>query len=168
MTDAMASCGDLFEKFGGHAAAGGFSFKKENLEKIKQALADYARDMQASQPDVWRSKKRFDCQIPGALLDYDLLDCLDVLKPFGHGFDEPIFQITATVASQRYYNDKATGKPKHTALQVDCGGRVLKLLFFNEVIEDLEVGTQHAFLVTVSRNVFRGRVSLDLMGIDWS
>ena len=28
VTEAMMSCGDLFHKFGGHAAAGGFSFKK--------------------------------------------------------------------------------------------------------------------------------------------
>ena len=43
VTEAMMSCGHLFHKFGGHAAAGGFSFKIEFEDQIREALTEYAK-----------------------------------------------------------------------------------------------------------------------------
>ena len=56
VTEAMMSCGDLFHKFGGHAAAGGFSFKAENEEAIRKALTDYAEKQYESNKEIWDSK----------------------------------------------------------------------------------------------------------------
>ena len=41
----MSAAGELFAKFGGHKAAGGFSFPLENEEKIREALIKYAADI---------------------------------------------------------------------------------------------------------------------------
>jgi len=39
--EAMKSCSDLLETFGGHPLASGFTVKNENLEKFKNCLIDY-------------------------------------------------------------------------------------------------------------------------------
>ncbi|MGL5877309.1 MAG: single-stranded-DNA-specific exonuclease RecJ, partial [Xenococcaceae cyanobacterium] len=40
--DALNYCSDLLAKFGGHRAAGGFSFAASNLEEVKQRLSEFA------------------------------------------------------------------------------------------------------------------------------
>jgi len=43
--DAMSSCSELLETFGGHPAASGFRIKNENLTKFKQRLIDYFKNL---------------------------------------------------------------------------------------------------------------------------
>ncbi|SRR6056297_228922 len=43
--DAMDSCAELLETFGGHPAASGFRIKNENLIKFKQRLIDYFKNL---------------------------------------------------------------------------------------------------------------------------
>ncbi len=166
VTEAMSSVKGLFTKFGGHKAAGGFSFPKEHFDEIKLGLIAYAEKRKMESPHVWQSKLHYDCEIPQGLLNLSLLDSLDDLKPFGHKFEEPVFKLVAEVLSFRFYKDKVTGEPKHTAIEVRVDGRTEKVMFFGEVIEELCVGVHYQFVVNVSRNVWRGRISLNLMGRD--
>lgn len=170
VTSAMASCGELFKKFGGHAAAGGFTFDVAREPEIRAALIDFATETRNKAPAMWESRLGFDCQIPPGLLSLEIADLLDDMKPFGHGFEEPRFVIEAPVAEVRYFYDKATGNPKHTAVFVtrdDRRGKSReKILFFNEVIESLKPGMTSRFVVSCSRNTWRGTTSLSLMGHD--
>jgi single-stranded-DNA-specific exonuclease len=169
VTAAMSSCGHLFEKFGGHKAAGGFAFKPENEAKIKAALIEYANQSRLDHPEIWDSQIEYDCALPLELVSHELLDCLMDLKPFGHGFWEPSFAVQAEVCEFRYYNDKVTGLPKHTAVFVQAAeGEKQKIMFFNQVVTDLQIGNEHKFLVTVGKNIFRDKVYLDMYAVDWA
>lgn len=172
VTTAMASCGDLFTKFGGHAAAGGYTFHVEREAEIRAALIDFATEQQSGAPGLWESRLSFDCEIPAGLLSLQITDVLDELKPFGHGFEEPRFVVEAPVTEVRYFYDKQTGEPKHTAIMVarpdGAGVKPEKILFFNEVIQNLKPGMTGRFVVTCSRNTWRGNTSLSLMGLDYS
>jgi single-stranded-DNA-specific exonuclease len=167
----MASCGELFRKFGGHAAAGGFTFDLANEQAIRAALIDYATDLQQSDPQMWESRLGYDCEIPAGLLSLEVTGLLDDLKPFGHGFEEPRFALSAPIEEIRYFYDKATGEPKHTAVFVSVNGprgrAREKILFFNQVIRAFEPGMSAKFIVTCARNTWRGNTSLSLMGVDF-
>lgn len=167
VTEAMSSCSHLFEKFGGHKAAGGFSFLPENEDKISAALEEYCKEKYDSNPLVWQSRIDYDCEIPEELTDLGLADALEGLKPFGHGFEEPRFLLQAAISRVQFYNDKATGEPKHTAVTVSTVNGEHKIMFFNEVHDSLQKREKAAFIVSASRNRFRGRESLSLMGHDW-
>jgi single-stranded-DNA-specific exonuclease len=168
VTDAMAAAGHLFEKFGGHRAAGGFTFKRENEEAIRAALIQYAQQIRAIQPDIWTSKVHYDCEVPGHLLHLDLAYELEHMKPFGHGFEEPLFCMEGEVKNVRFLQDRATGEPKHTSVMViPDGGAMQKIMFFHDVIEGLEFAKRARFLVYAGKNTFRGQTSLSLMGKDW-
>ena len=167
VTDAMASVEKgRFLKFGGHRAAGGFSFQAENESAIREQLNAYARQFRAAQPQIWESAIHYDCELPLHLTDVNLMEHLSPLRPFGHGFEEPIFKIRSRIANVRFYNDKETGKPKHTAVFLEEGGK--KVMFFNEVHTELKNLRQADFLVTGSLQNWQGQAQLSLIGQDFS
>ena len=87
--DALASCGDALERFGGHAAAAGFSvvegrmddFRKRFCEVCKGKATD-AAERAEPEPDMWISQS-------DATLE--LAEALSMLEPFGEGNPEPVF-----------------------------------------------------------------------------
>lgn len=168
VTGAMGSVQELFDKFGGHQAAGGYTFPIENEEAIRQALLEHAKALKEKQPDLWVSKVRYDCELPWNLLSLRLIDVLDALRPFGHQFPEPKFLISGRIDQVDYYKDKQTGEPRHTVVWLDRPGEERhKVLFFHAVYAELELLSQGQFLVSASRNHFRGRTTLSLIGHDW-
>jgi single-stranded-DNA-specific exonuclease len=168
VTAAMAEVGHLFTKFGGHAAAGGFTFPETSESILRGELAQVAANIKQAKPDLWRSRVRFDCEIPLQMATLDLAKELDVLKPFGHGFEEPKFCVEAPIKQVTFYHDKHTGEPRHTCVMLDLGsGRSQKLMFFNEVHQELQGAKRGRFVITVGRSTWRGETSLTLYGQDY-
>ena len=167
VTAAMMQTKEGFLKFGGHAAAGGFSFSLDKEAFLREALNQYANSIRQAEPSIWQSRVSYDFQIPGDLVSFDLVACLDGLKPFGHGFEEPVFMVASTIKDLRYYNNKETGEPKHTAVTMDIGGRYgEKVMFFNQVLP-LQKGEYIEVLLSASKSYFRGKKQLSLIGKDY-
>ena len=142
--------------------------KKENEEEIRKALSAFAQKKYEENKAVWNSKISYDCQLNESLVTLDLAASLSSMKPFGHGFEEPSFEIVAKIKEVRFYNDKQTGEPRHTAVTIEFDDyRKEKVMFFNEVFSELQNLEKARFLVTVSENTFRGRKQLSLFGKDW-
>lgn len=167
VTEAMQDCKDLFLKFGGHAAAGGFSFNEQNETEIRLRLETYAGRRRETTPQIWESSLSYDCEIPPDLLGLDILTTLEDMKPFGHCFEEPKFRLSGTVSQIDYMHDKTTGQKKHSKVTLDCLGIRHRILVFNEVIDSDCAGNPHSFIVSLSRNIFRGQTSLSITAHDW-
>lgn len=167
VTDAMAAAAGLFGKFGGHAAAGGFTFPTEHESAIRDLLIQHANQIMADSPQLWNSRIDYDCSLPLDFVSLNLVEILDELKPYGHAFEEPKFLVEAEISDVRFYNDKVSGKPKHTSLSLNTGRRLEKLMFFGAVLDHIKVGSYARFVVTASKNTFRGQTSLQLMGHDF-
>ncbi len=168
VTDAMSSAKDLFMKFGGHRAAGGYSFKRENEDEIRRQLNIFANTYRTQSPQIWESTIAYDCDLPLHLAQLPLMDHLSPLRPFGHGFEEPIFKLQADIVDVRFYKDKETGLPKHTAVFIATRGRQSqKIMFFNEVHGELENCDHAEFLVTSSKQNWQGQAQLSMIGHDF-
>jgi single-stranded-DNA-specific exonuclease len=88
--DCLKKCEDLFLKFGGHAAAAGFSIKKENLSELKARL----KNVIAEYPHVVRTNQAsFDLEINPEDINAKLLKDLELLEPFGMGNEKPVFRM---------------------------------------------------------------------------
>lgn len=87
--DALHFSGDLLEKFGGHRAAGGFSFKAEKLEEVRSRLATFARQHLA--PEHLKPLIIIDAQASFYQLDLDLFTQIDNLHPCGIENPDPVF-----------------------------------------------------------------------------
>lgn len=97
------------------------------------------------------------------------MDHLSPLRPFGHGFEEPIFQVSAKIADVKFYNDKETGKPKHTAVFLESRGRQeQKIMFFNEVHSVLKGVREAKFLISASKQNWQGQAQLSMIGQDFT
>ena len=168
VTAAMDASQDLFLKFGGHAAAGGYTFDPSREDELRAALSTYTTEVKKSFPERWQSQIGFDCELNTDLAELGLVDALDDLKPFGHGFEEPKFKLSTTILSTRFYNCKQTGEPRHTALFIaGLKGAPIKVMFFGQAYTELEKPGPVELIVSATRNTYRGVTSLSLMGHDF-
>ncbi|MFT4552323.1 MAG: single-stranded-DNA-specific exonuclease [Chlamydiales bacterium] len=168
VTKCMGAADQHFLKYGGHKAAGGYTFEESEEENIRKLMTEYASKIKENSPELWVSQISYDCHLPQSLMNLSLTDSLDALKPFGHGFEEPRFCVDAEILKTQFYNDKSTGKPRHTAVTIQGEfGEAYKVMFFNEVHEELMETSNALFLVSATRNTFRGSTSLSLMGHDF-
>jgi len=168
VTQAMTACGELFTKFGGHAAAGGFTFPEENEGAIRAALEAAASELRKRRPELWLSRIEFDCTLPGELATLELAEAIAALRPFGHGFAEPKFLLEADIFEARLLADKNSGKPRHTAVLVRTapGRHPQKIMFFNDVRPELLKARRARFVVSAGKNTWRGETLLALTGHD--
>ena len=176
---AMASASDLFDRYGGHRMAAGFSFFVKDGIEIKQRIIEYGNKQFEKSSQMWNSKIGYDCELDSKLLTLDLADQLSTIEPFGHKFELPIFRITAKINYFRHYQCKVSGDLAHTAVYLEFGElstdktsknskpELIKVMFFNRVLNDISKDRHISCLVTVARSSFRGNDYLDLTGIDY-
>ena len=89
LLNALESCGELFEQFGGHAAAAGMKIRSENIEALRRSLIAYAQTgltVDHSTPTL-----NIDAHVSSATLGLDLVEDLRRLEPFGAGNPKPVF-----------------------------------------------------------------------------
>ncbi|MFM7529477.1 MAG: single-stranded-DNA-specific exonuclease RecJ [Nodosilinea sp.] len=86
---ALQSCADLLEKFGGHRAAGGFSFRAKHLRQVHSRLVNYAG--QQLRPDWLKPLITIDAQAQLGDLTQALYDQIDQLHPCGIQNPDPVF-----------------------------------------------------------------------------
>ena len=76
---------------GGHEMAGGFSCKKENIEKLKEFFAEYIKDKSKQQFN--KKTIYYDTAMSLSGLSIDFVDYVSQLEPFGIGNAKPIYLI---------------------------------------------------------------------------
>ena len=86
--EALAECGDLLIKFGGHQGAGGFSVKEENLEalaeRFESVCAARLADIETDPIAVADTSAKL------ADIEFSLIQSLGQLAPFGIGNPGPL------------------------------------------------------------------------------
>jgi len=147
---------------GGHKGAAGFSFSLSNLNPIMKILsAEISTYEQKSKKIIIESKIDFQ------LLNYQLLELLKKLSPFGKGNPELILSIRVKVLASQFIGKEK----KHLKLIVNDGiqDKQMNIFWWNQadnfklfslVNQELEI------IFTPSINEFRGKESLQLIGLD--
>ncbi len=85
---------DLLLSSGGHAQAGGLSIKKEDFEIFKERFNKIASDHQFIKED----KKAIDINL--SEINLKNIEIMNTLRPFGMGFNKPIFEIDSFNSSK--------------------------------------------------------------------
>ncbi len=87
--EALQHCDEVFEKYGGHKAAGGFSLKIENFERFQQLLQEFAK--QQLEPEHLKPLVKLDSEANLSDIGFELYEQIDGLNPWGIGNTEPVF-----------------------------------------------------------------------------
>ncbi len=87
MFEEMTKCKDILNRFGGHPMAAGLSLDEENISILRENLNSYttltAEDLI---PKIY-----IDMGLPMEYINYELVNDLKTLEPFGKGNPKPIF-----------------------------------------------------------------------------
>ncbi|HEX5483169.1 MAG TPA: single-stranded-DNA-specific exonuclease RecJ [Terriglobia bacterium] len=97
LLDALTESKHLFERFGGHAQAAGFSLPSSRIGELEEALEAYARTILS--PAALEPALRVDAQVNLQDLSWDFYEQLKKLEPCGCGNPQPVFTAKVDLKS---------------------------------------------------------------------
>jgi single-stranded-DNA-specific exonuclease len=157
ITQALDQCKDLLIRYGGHAAAAGFSVSNENLEALKKRLKSIAGKLLGNL-DL-RPTLKADAQVALSDLRPELLKHLEALQPTGYGNPEAVF-ITRNV---RVTHNRTVGSEgRHLKLAVSDGHITFDAIGFRLGHLQAELPIKVDLIYTFESNEYNGRTSLQL------
>lgn len=132
---------DMFERFGGHSGACGFSIKQERFEEFSEEIMKKANEMRKLNPEIFEESDTADMELTLDEISEELVDELRELEPFGRCFEKPLFAFKA----ENLESPMRIGNAKNHIrfLGVDELGRQLQCIKFNaaeEEMQDIERG----------------------------
>ena len=89
MFEELSKCKELIYKFGGHPMAAGLSVKEENLPILRKKLND---NCTLTEDDVTK-KIIIDASLPLEYVDFNIIDRLNDMRPFGKGNLSPMLAV---------------------------------------------------------------------------
>jgi len=151
---------DLFTSLGGHPMAAGFSIKRENISVLKEralAIVDEHIKDELLIPEI-----NIDMKIPIELVNLNLVNTIEKLKPFGLGNEEPVFLAEDLGIAGI---DKVGKENKHIKLKLYRDGKYYKAIYFDgiEGAKDLKFGDKVDVVFTVKKNEYNGSTYVDLV-----
>jgi single-stranded-DNA-specific exonuclease len=125
LVEALSSCAEKLDKFGGHEMAVGLSLREENFDLFAEAFCKTACDLlseETLQPCV-----RLDHELAFTEIDVDFLRWHEMLQPFGNGNPQPLFlaREVEPVAPPRLVNEK------HLIFRLRQGNRHRRAVYFD-------------------------------------
>lgn len=150
MFEALMSCHDLLDKFGGHPMAAGLSLKEENLELLRKQLNEQS---ELTENDFIPTV-RIDVPMPIGYINEKVIEELTLLEPFGQGNRKPVF------AEQHFklLGGQIIGKNKNVF-------RCNIMNQTNDIIEAIYFGDTKALIEFMEKEFGKEEVSKMLKGL---
>ena len=161
---ALASCEHLLERWGGHAMAVGLSLAHGQLPAFKailcQSISQQLHIKKVEPPKLW-----IDAWLEPQDLNEALLIACDTLEPFGQAARAPLFALKSLIIPEKA---KKMGKGQvHCRFFIPGTCPPLEAVAWNigDALPPLHTPVDLA--VQLSRNYYRGRVSLQAELVAW-
>lgn len=163
--ETIGECKDLLVRFGGHSQAAGATVKNENLEKFYEKM-DALISQKLKGIDI-AEEILIDAQLDAKDLDFNLVEDLEKLKPFGEGNREPVFLLKNMTVREK----KIVGNGnKHVKLFLtpEDQPKVFEAISFNSYDKYIDVteGNQVDILCSVQKDEWNGNSKIQLTLID--
>ncbi len=89
--DAMATCRDLFVRFGGHAQAAGLTIEHRHIAEFKRRLSIAIAEQSA--PEAFIPTEEFDLEMELGEMTEELIQAFSSMQPTGFGNPAPVFCV---------------------------------------------------------------------------
>ncbi len=158
----LDSCKELFEQYGGHAAAAGMKIKRENIEQLQEKLNEHAT-ANLSELDLIPELK-IDAIVSSKTLTLDLINELKPFEPFGMGNPKPKFVTKDLVLT----GEPFVMKEKHLKLKLaDSSGKQFEAVWWDGADKSkgqtLKPRTRIELAYTPEANYWNGNTRLQLV-----
>jgi len=159
LVEALSSCGDLLDKFGGHELAAGLSIRRENLPAFRERLNEYARVCLQNvdrQPVV-----EAECELLPSDMTMEQAEELYCLEPYGVSNPTPLFYIDKVPMVDL----QMVGGGKHTRMSLKVGKSVVTAMFFRKTVSEINLypGDLLDVIYTLDINEFQGNRNLQMI-----
>ena len=166
VVEALDSARHLLVRYGGHAAAAGFTVHTEDLQELTDTLQAYAaKRLSDGTPPATIA---YDVSLNLSSLSIPLLDQLTALEPFGQHYPEPVFLIPGVTFRQLKPIHKRTNQ-QHVGwrMRIVSPQKYLPAVWWTtkDLHEELSEAP-HDVLVALERNVWNNRTTLQLSILD--
>jgi single-stranded-DNA-specific exonuclease len=115
---------DLFIKFGGHAGACGFLMQAANLDLLRDNLNLSLEKQYGDNEELFYNRIQLDASVTIADLTMAFVNQLDLLEPFGHKNERPLFELPKVSVSAIYFMGEDRQHARFTVSdgqgQLDC------------------------------------------------
>lgn len=146
--DAFASNSEILLTFGGHSLAGGCSLKKEDFEKFKNRINEFAK----AHPVVDKEEKSIEIGLVD--VSNENYEIIQKFAPFGEDWKEPLFNLrNIRVDSLRFSKDG-----NHIITPI---GMNSKIVGFNISKDELNSKNSVSFTGNFKESSYKGVTSLD-------
>lgn len=160
LAGALAGCGDLLDRFGGHRSAAGFTIREEKIHHFRER---FESSVSSAAPEGGALPELdIDANVALSQIDGALVNALNRLEPFGHGNPAPVF-CTLGVEIPPYSVRELRGG--HVRLAARQGPAMMNVIGFN-MAERLAAGGCPAradIAFTPQFNTWRGETSIQLV-----
>ncbi|OAN45959.1 single-stranded-DNA-specific exonuclease RecJ [Chloroflexus islandicus] len=123
--DIFDQCADLFVRYGGHAAAAGFTIATAQIPALEQRLLTLSR--QYLRDDQLAPRLMIDAVLPLTELSWELYAGIQQLEPFGQGNPQPILMAPNVTA----IDPQPTSDGAHLRMRVRAGNSVFEAIGFH-------------------------------------
>jgi len=153
---ALAACADCLVKFGGHTGAGGFTLKKEDVQRFDDALQKYASEEYTAAGVPLHA----DMLLRPEELTVENVSALSALEPYGEGNPKPVFMLQGA----RLLEAVPLSEGRHTKLKLTYGNiGVYGLMFGTKTSEfPYKPGDMLDIMASAEINSYNGRTSVNL------
>lgn len=155
LKEVLDACSDYLAGYGGHAAAAGLTIKDGCFDAFEQAIREEAR--KRITPEMLIPQIDIDFVLDESNVDFQLLEELNPLRPFGVGFEKPVIALpNFDVEGFRYMTEG-----KHLKLT----GKKLDVVMFNygPQYQEQSEPNQLEVLGYPDVNVWNGNVTIQFM-----
>jgi len=159
LLNALTASQDLFERFGGHRAAAGFTLPSKLIGELNTRFEEYARSV-LSLEDL-EPLLRVDAEVDLDQIGWPVYEELKKMEPFGLGNPTPVFvarNLPLALAP------RVVGE-KHLKLRVGKGAKLFDALGWNqgEQAKLLKPGDSLDLAFTLGENIYQGIASLQMV-----
>ncbi len=160
LIDSLAYCDDVLDKYGGHKYAAGLALNAERIDLFRDKLSEFANENNLDSSSI--NTQIIDCNMSAEELNYQFVDSLLLLEPFGNGNPKPVFSLKNAELSE-YKRIGANGK--HLSFTFKHNDLYLKAVCFNssEFEPLFFIGEKYNLAFNAELNNFRGQKNIQLM-----
>ena len=153
--EAVSSCADLLDRFGGHPMAAGATMRAEKVEEFRLRLNEYAAK---ACPEMPAQCLRLDCRLNPGAVSAELPRTLRRLEPFGNGNPQPLFGLFGMELREI----TPVGNGNHLRLTVQKKGAFLQCMRFGVKPQEFpyQIGDTLDLAVALDLGEYRGEERL--------
>lgn len=158
--EAIQSCEDLLDRFGGHAMAAGLGLPSTNIDAFREKLVAHVNERLA--PQDLAPIVEIDAPVTLHECTHEVFAQIEQLAPFGRGNRSPRLLLSGVTLHE---SPRRVGKQgDHLSLQLRDEGRFARAIAFGmgDRADDLPAGTQVDVVFEPKTSTWQGRARAEL------